>query len=87
MLISKVRYLKIKAFIYELDKGKCHLCGGKVKYDDAVLDHIIPISISGRGDIESSDEYWNLRLAHNSCNRKRGAAKEAGQLRLHITQG
>ena len=86
MQASRERYLKMKAFIYKLDKGRCHLCGSSVEYKDAVLDLIIPKAISGRGSVECSDEYWNLRLAHNACNFARGAAKVAGQLRLHITQ-
>ena len=81
---SREHYLKIKAFIYKLDRGRCHLCGENVSYEDAVLDHIIPTAVSGRGAIESSDEYWNLRIAHRHCNIKRGAAKVAGQLRLHF---
>jgi len=78
------RYKAIKTFVYKLDNGKCHICGGKVKYDDAVLDHIIPKAVSGRGDTETSDEYWNLSLAHRKCNIIRGAAKTPGQLRLSI---
>ena len=86
MYASRIYYFKIKKYIYILDRGKCHLCKDKVKYKDAILDHIIPIACSGRGIIESSDEYWNLRLAHKSCNSRRGAARTGGQLRLKIIQ-
>ena len=82
--ITRIRYTALKAQIYGLDKGRCHICGKSVKYHKAVLDHIIPMAISGRGDVESSDEYWNLRLAHRGCNARRAAALIPGQLRLAI---
>lgn len=88
-LISLTRkaYLELKDRIFALDRGLCHICGKCVFYKDAVLDHIIPSAISGRGDLESPDEYWNLRLAHRKCNWRRSNAKIAGQLRLNIIGG
>lgn len=81
---SRKTYLKLKDTIFALDKGHCHICGKHISYKDATLDHIIPTAISGRGSIESPDEYWNLRLAHRKCNWYRSDAKTPGQLRLNI---
>jgi len=81
-MIKNKLYKDLKPLIYKLDRGRCHICGKRVSYHEAVLDHIIPYAISGRGNILSSDECWNLRLAHRTCNIKRQAAKIAGQLRL-----
>ena len=86
MLSNTKRYQKTKLLIYQLDAGRCHICRRKVKYTEAALDHIIPKASSGRGSSQSSDEYWNLRLAHKGCNSKRGAAKIAGQLRLFFEE-
>jgi hypothetical protein len=45
----------------------CLLCGGKIaKYNQASLDHIIPIS--GAGEHHPS----NLQLTHKSCNQDKG---------------
>lgn len=79
-------YKRLKALIYKLDKGKCHICGRKVSYKEAVLDHIVPKAVSGRGSVETSDEYWNLALAHRRCNLKRSNAKTPGQLRLNFKE-
>ena len=81
---NRKEYLKLKDKVYALDRGCCHICGRHISYEDATLDHIIPTAISGRGNIESPDEYWNLRLAHQQCNWRRSAAKIPGQLRLNI---
>ena len=86
MSVGRKHYEAIKTFVYKLDEGKCHICGGKVSYDDVALDHVIPKAVSGRGNTETSDEYWNLRLAHKNCNAARGAARTPGQLRLPINE-
>ena len=80
-------YRQVRVLIYKLDGGKCHICGGKVQYKDSVLDHIIPKVAPNRFGIQSSDKYWNLRLAHKGCNSRRCDAKIGGQLRLHIVNG
>ena len=77
--------IEIKRQIYMMDKGVCHICGNAVSLADSQLDHIIPKAPSGRGNIETSHEYWNLRIAHKKCNVRRGAAKTGGQLRLPIS--
>ena len=60
--------------IYERDGRVCQLCDGPVDLSLApsdrwspTLDHIVPYSRGG------SDEESNLRLAHRSCNSRRGA--------------
>lgn len=61
--------------IYERDGRICQLCGGpvdlKLPWTDrwsATLDHIVPYSLGG------ADDPGNLRLAHRSCNSRRGVA-------------
>lgn len=81
--ISPKRYNLLKSFVYALDHGVCHICSKPVSYKNATLDHVVPVSLSTSPDI---DNYWNLRLAHRSCNSKRQAGKSPGQLRLHITE-
>jgi len=53
------------AVIYARDRGRCHLCGKKVRQADASMDHIIPISLGG---IHAPS---NVRLAHLKCNLRR----------------
>lgn len=59
--------------IYERDGRTCQLCGEPVDLTlpwtdrwSATLDHIVPYSLGG------SDDESNLRLAHRSCNSRRG---------------
>lgn len=57
--------------IYARDKGLCWICllldkPAYVKRKDASRDHYMPTSEGG------SDDYENLRLAHKSCNSRRG---------------
>lgn len=66
--------------IYERDGFICQLCEGPVDLGlpftdrwSATLDHIVPYSLGG------SDDESNLRLAHRSCNSKRGAPLEAAE--------
>ena len=80
--LSRENYKRLKEFIYTLDNGRCHICKGQVSFEQAVLDHIIPHA-SGL-PTEAPDEYWNLRLAHRSCNIRRSNGKIPGQLRLAL---
>ena len=52
--------------IYERDGGICQLCDESVARDKFDLDHIVPIS-KGGPHMPS-----NVRLAHRSCNARRG---------------
>lgn len=60
--------------IYQRDGFVCQLCDTPVEMTlpwtdkwSATLDHIVPYSLGG------SDSESNLRLAHRSCNSRRGA--------------
>lgn len=70
---SKTSTAKRRKRIAERDGWKCHLCGlpvhptGRGK-GSATIDHVIPVSKGGSNALE------NLRLAHSSCNFKRGNA-------------
>lgn len=48
--------------LWERDRGQCGLCGQPVAYEDAVVDHILPVAHGGRPTSE------NLQVAHPSCN-------------------
>ena len=61
--------------IYERDKGRCHICGRRVKKAEASLDHLVPISKGG------AHAPWNVALAHLNCNSRRGN-RGAAQLML-----
>lgn len=75
--ISKRDRLKI----YMRDRLICQLCDSPVDLNlpttdrwAATLDHIIPYSLGG------SDDESNLRLAHRSCNSRRGAPLDAAEV-------
>lgn len=48
--------------IYNRCKGRCGICGRFVPYDEAVIDHIVPLAKSGTNAME------NLQCAHSWCN-------------------
>ncbi len=52
--------------VYLVDGGRCHLCGGRVRWRDASRDHILPRSLGG------ATTWSNIRLAHRRCNSQRG---------------
>lgn len=52
--------------IFERDGWLCGICGEPVEASDATLDHIVPISLGG------ADQPSNVRLAHSTCNSRRG---------------
>lgn len=45
----------------------CYLCGGNVEWGEAEVDHIVPVSKGGSGEVE------NLRWTHRECNRAKGS--------------
>lgn len=61
-----------KLLLYHKSGGKCQLehkgvvCGRKIDFDDAVVDHIIPHSKGGKTELS------NGRIAYNYCNIARG---------------
>lgn len=71
------------AYLYERDRGRCGLCGGKVslarRHPDplsASADHVVPVSLGG------SHTRANLQLAHLACNVRKNARAVGEQLRL-----
>jgi 5-methylcytosine-specific restriction endonuclease McrA len=53
--------------VLERDDGVCWLCGTDVDPTDFTVDHVIPLSKGGE------ESYANARLAHRSCNSRKGA--------------
>jgi 5-methylcytosine-specific restriction endonuclease McrA len=53
--------------IYERDNGVCHLCDRVVPRLEASRDHVKPRSEGGKTNFE------NIKLAHTSCNSRRGS--------------
>lgn len=45
----------------------CYLCDEDLEIKDASIDHIVPISRGG-----SKKDFFNIELAHLSCNRMKG---------------
>lgn len=85
------RARKLAAFVAPVDmrevfdrcRGRCHICGGKVRWDrahpDALsksIDHLVPLSLGG------THEPANVALAHLRCNVQRGAGRRPAQLWL-----
>lgn len=53
--------------LLKLDGSRCAICLGSIEVrEDASLDHIVPQYHKG------PDRFWNLRVAHTSCNSRRG---------------
>lgn len=65
-----------RAYVYERDGGKCHLCGKKAPRSRFHLDHLVPLSRGG------SHTHDNLSVAHPYCNASRGTGRLPAQLRL-----
>lgn len=63
--------------IFIRDRGLCQICKNPV-IENGSLDHIIPLSLGG------VHTEWNLQLAHNLCNTKRGVGAIPAQLRLPL---
>ena len=74
MQTSFVEPVSIKK-IYIRDKGMCGICKKKLSMAQVTIDHILPLSKGG------THEPKNVRVAHFSCNSRRGNRGEA-QLRL-----
>jgi len=54
------------ATVFLRDRGRCHLCGERVRWLDASRDHVVPRSRGG------ATTWQNIRLAHRACNSVRG---------------
>lgn len=55
-----------RELIYKQAGGCCQLCGRKITYEQATLDHIIPLVMGGMDSVE------NLQLSCNQCNQLKG---------------
>lgn len=53
--------------LYARDEGCCGICGRPVEFDDASVDHIIPISRGG------AHKWDNVQTAHLMCNVRKGS--------------
>ena len=51
-----------RKIIYNKSGGRCELCGLRITQENMTLDHIIPLSMGGKDDIE------NLQAACFTCN-------------------
>lgn len=63
----KTQRKKVYSKIY-LEKGRvpCFVCGNHVKWLEATLEHIVPISLNGTDDDD------NLSISHFDCNVRKG---------------
>ena len=57
---------KLKLSIFASQKGHCVLCGEKLGFRTASLDHIVPLRRGG------SLHKKNIQLVHLSCNNRKG---------------
>ena len=51
-----------RKIIYNKSSGRCELCGMRLSFMDITLDHIIPLSMGGKDNLD------NLQAACFSCN-------------------
>lgn len=53
--------------LYHQSECRCQLCGRRITFDDATVDHIIPKAMGGTNEIS------NLQIACWSCNQLKGS--------------
>lgn len=53
---------EVRRMIYNNADGRCQLCGRKIMFSDATMDHVIPLALGGE------DSVSNLQLACKVCN-------------------
>ena len=65
-IIRKVYSEDTRKLIYLNAHGKCELCGRKILLEDMTVDHVNPLSLGGKDDVE------NLACTCFSCNMLKG---------------
>lgn len=55
-----------RKIIYDKSNGRCELCGQRLSLENMTLDHIIPISMGGKDDMN------NLQASCFACNQFKG---------------
>lgn len=63
-------------YIFDRDRGRCHLCRRKVSLSEATMDHLVPLVLGG------SHTKANVALACRSCNCSKRHRAMGEQLRL-----
>ncbi len=57
----------LSQLISSASRLKCAICGKNMPKSDRTIDHVIPLSKGGTGDI------WNLSITHHACNIRKNA--------------
>ncbi|MHA1302115.1 MAG: HNH endonuclease [Candidatus Heimdallarchaeaceae archaeon] len=57
---------KLKQKLYKKSRGICGICGQGVGFNQATLDHKVPLSKGGTWSLK------NLQVAHRKCNEHKG---------------
>lgn len=63
--------------IIQRDGLVCHICKRPIQQDQLSFDHLVPVAHGG------AHAEWNLRPAHLTCNKRRGAGRLPAQLMLY----
>ena len=53
---------EIRKYIYDKADGRCELCGRKILQTEMTIDHVIPLAMGGRDEIE------NMQCVCRMCN-------------------
>ncbi|OUL20195.1 HNH endonuclease [Nostoc sp. 106C] len=56
---------EVRTYVFQRDKYQCQSCGKTTLETDLTIDHIIPLSLSGRNDLS------NLQTLCASCNQQK----------------
>lgn len=65
-------YLRRKRVAWEAQDKKCSICGERLNWSDATVDHIKPRKSGGS---ERDDRQENIAAAHGICNTMRGSRR------------
>lgn len=68
VILKSLPYEKVDvSLLYEMHKGICGICNGRIPKGMATLDHIIPVA-KGGGHV-----WKNMQIAHAFCNKSKGS--------------